>query len=40
MRFSGGMHGIIIDVPRELAEAYGGMDGVESLGTGYVNEYE
>ena len=25
--------------PGELAEAYGGMDGVQSLCAGYVNEY-
>ena len=39
MRLSGGMHGIVIDVPGELVEAYGGMDGAQSLCAGYVNEY-
>nr|QNO43735.1 hypothetical protein HIDCGLNP_00001 [Methanosarcinales archaeon ANME-2c ERB4]QNO43946.1 hypothetical protein CFDKNGMC_00006 [Methanosarcinales archaeon ANME-2c ERB4] len=39
MRFSGGVHSIVIDVPGELVEAYGGMDGAQLLCAGYVNEY-
>ena len=33
MRFSKGVCGIVIDVPGELAEAGGGVNGVESLCT-------
>jgi hypothetical protein len=41
VRFSGDVHGIdIVMYPGELAEAYGGMGGVQSLCAGYVNEHE